>query len=225
MEHVGRMGSSPFEAASFEVALDEAAAWAFPPYIRCVPPPARRWKKPFWRRTRSARKTLELPAIITSDSRPAARALPRRAADLRHRHLTRGREAARAESATRIYMTTDALDAAELSPADAFEQGIVPVLDEVCRAVDHECVDPWILAGTTVAVGNISELALAAQVGATAEIRSCLPVHNTPCMEALAERGAGAFCSHPRSRSTRLSRLAPPRPQPWASPFSAARAL
>ena len=29
VEHVGRMGSSPFEAASFDVALDEAAAWAF----------------------------------------------------------------------------------------------------------------------------------------------------------------------------------------------------
>ena len=48
-----------------------------------------------------------------------------------------------------------------------------------------------------MAIGNISELALAAQVGATAEIRSCLPVHNTPCMEALAERGAGAFWLSP----------------------------
>ena len=82
-------------------------------------------------------------------------------------------------------MTTDALDAADLSPADALEQGIVPVLDEVCRAVDHERVDPWVVAGATVAIGNISELALAAQVGATAEVRSCLPVHNVPCMEHL----------------------------------------
>lgn len=94
-------------------------------------------------------------------------------------------------------MTTDALEAAGVSPADAFEQGIVPVLDEVCRAVDHVRVDPWINAGATVAIGNISELALAAQVGATAEVRSCLPVHNTPCMEALAERGAGAFWLSP----------------------------
>lgn len=94
-------------------------------------------------------------------------------------------------------MTTDALEAVGLSPADAFEQGIVPVLDEVCRAVDHERVDPWINAGATVAVGNISELAVAAHAGATAEIRSCLPVHNTPCMEALAERGAGAFWLSP----------------------------
>ncbi len=94
-------------------------------------------------------------------------------------------------------MTTDALEAVGLSPADAFEQGIVPALDEVCRAVDHARVDPWVVAGATVAIGNISELALAAQVGATAEIRSCLPVHNTPCMEALAERGAGAFWLSP----------------------------
>ena len=39
--------------------------------------------------------------------------------------------------------------------------------------------------------------AIAAQTGATAEIRSCLPVHNTPCMEALAKRGAGAFWLSP----------------------------
>ena len=128
-------------------------------------------------------------------------------------------EAARAEGATRLYMTTDVLEAVGLSPADAFEQGIVPVLDEVCRAVDHERVDPWINAGATVAVGNISELAVAAQTGATAEIRSCLPVHNTPCMEALAERGAGAFWLSPeitldeivrRARGSGHHRLWPP---------------
>lgn len=115
-------------------------------------------------------------------------------------------------------MTTDALEAVGLSPADAFEQGIVPVLDEVCRAVDHERVDPWINAGATVAVGNISELAVAAHAGATAEIRSCLPVHNTPCMEALAERGAGAFWLSPEITGLdEIVSLAPPRPQPWAS--------
>ena len=127
-------------------------------------------------------RTLELPAIVTSDSRPAPehyRDEPQICATVTS--LEAAEE--RARGASRIYMTTDALDAAELSPADAFEQGIVPVLDEVCRAVDHVRVDPWIQAGATVAVGNISELALATQVGATAEIRSCLPVHNTPCME------------------------------------------
>ena len=141
-------------------------------------------------------KTLELPILDK-----CTRAMPEHYRDEPQVCATvttlEAAEAARAEGATRIYMTTDALEAVGLSPADAFEQGIVPILDEVCRAVDHERVDPWINAGATVAVGNISELAVAAQVGATAEIRSCLPVHNTPCMEALAERGAGAFWLSP----------------------------
>ena len=132
VEHVGRMGSSPFEAASFEVALDEGCGMGF--------------------------------SAVHKVRAAACKALE---------------------------------EAILLSTADTFEQGIVPVLDEVCRAVDHVRVDPWVVAGATVAIGNISELALAAQVGATAEIRSCLPVLNTPCMEALAERGAGAFWLSP----------------------------
>ncbi len=167
-------------------------------------------------------KTLELPAIVTSDSRPAPRHYrdePQICATVTSLEAA---VAARAEGATRIYMTTDALDAAKLSPADTFEQGIVPVLDEVCRAVDHVRVDPWVVAGATVVIGII-DLVLAAQVGATAEIRSCLPVHNTPCMEALAERGAGAFWLSPeitarrdclarrrRARGSRHHRLWPP---------------
>ena len=77
-------------------------------------------------------------------------------------------------------MTTDALDAADLSPADALEQGIVPVLDEVCRAVDHERVDPWVVAGATVAIGNISELALAPRLAPRR--RSALACPCTTCL-------------------------------------------
>ena len=197
VEHVGRMGSSPFEAASFDVALDEGCGMGFSAVHKVRAAACKALEEAILAPYEERAKTLELPAIVTSDSRPMPehyRDEPQICATVISLDAV---EAARAEGATRIYMTTDALDAAELSPADAFEQGIVPVLDEVCRAVDHECVDPWIVAGATVAIGNISELALAAQVGATAEIRSCLPVHNTPCMEALAERGASAFWLSP----------------------------
>lgn len=61
-------------------------------------------------------RTLELPAIVTSDSRP----MPEHYRDEPQICATvtsfEAAEAARAEGATRIYMTTDALDAAELSP-------------------------------------------------------------------------------------------------------------
>ena len=197
VEHVGRMGSSPFEAASFDVSLDADCGMGFSAVHKVRAAACKALEEAILAPYEERAKTLELPAIVTSDSR----AMPEHYRDEPQICATvttlEAAEAVRAEGATRIYMTTDALDTAELSPADAFEQGIVPVLDEVCRAVDHERVDPWINAGITVAVGNISELAVAAHAGATAEIRSCLPVHNTPCMEALAERGAGAFWLSP----------------------------
>ena len=197
VEHVGRMGSSPFEAASFDVSLDAGCGMGFSAVHKVRAAACKALEEAILAPYEERAKTLELPAIVTSDSRPAPehyRDEPQICATVTSLEAA---EAARAEGAARIYMTTDVLEAVGLSPADAFEQGIVPVLDEVCRALDHERVDPWINAGATVAVGNISELALAAQVGATAEIRSCLPVHNTPCMEALAERGAGAFWLSP----------------------------
>lgn len=196
VEHVGRMGSSPFEAASFDVSLDAGCGMGFSAVHKVRAAACTALEEAILAPYEERAKTLELP-VLDKCTRP----MPKHYRDEPQICATvtslEAAEAARAEGATRIYMTTDALEAVGLSPADAFEQGIVPVLDEVCRAVDHERVDPWINAGATVAVGNISELAVAAHAGATAEIRSCLPVHNTPCMEALAERGAGAFWLSP----------------------------
>lgn len=196
VEHVGRMGSSPFEAASFDVALDEGCGMGFSAVHKVRTAACKALEEAILAPYAERAKTLEIPVLDK-----CTRAMPEHYRDEPQICATvtslEAAEAARAEGATRIYMTTDALEAVGLSPADTFEQGIVPVLDEVCRVVDHERVDPWINAGATVAVGNISELAVAAHAGATAEIRSCLPVHNTPCMEALAERGAGAFWLSP----------------------------
>ena len=196
VEHVGRMGSSPFEAASFDVSLDAGCGMGFSAVHKVRAAACKALEETILAPYEERAKTLEIPLLDK-----CTRAMPEHYRDepqiCAAVTTLEAAEAARAEGAARIYMTTDALEAVGLSPADAFEQGIVPVLDEVCRAVDHERVDPWINAGATVAVGNISELAVAAHAGATAEIRSCLPVHNIPCMEALAERGAGAFWLSP----------------------------
>jgi putative protease len=196
VEHVGRMGSSPFEPASFDVALDEGCGMGFSAVHKVRAAACKALEEAILAPYEERAKTLEIPGLDK-----CTRAMPEHYRDepqiCAAVTTLEAAEAARAEGATRIYMTTDALEAVGLSPADAFEQGIIPVLDEVCRAVDHERVDPWINAGATVAVGNISELAVAVHAGATAEVRSCLPVHNTPCMEALAKRGAGAFWLSP----------------------------
>ena len=76
---------------------------------------------------------------------------------------------------TRIYL--DVIDVEPTSGLLAYvaEEGLVPVLDEVCREPDHARLDPWVRAGLPVAVGNLSGLSLARECGALAETRSCIP--------------------------------------------------
>jgi putative protease len=96
-------------------------------------------------------------------------------------------QAALDAGATRVYATADALKA-----QDGWPKGVIPWLDEVCREIDHDRLDPYVREGQHVAVGNVSELALAAERGALAEIRPCIPIHNTAALATLVELGAGA---------------------------------
>ena len=212
-EHVGRMGSSPFEAASFDIDLDENCGMGFSAVHKVRAAACKALEETILTPYTQRADTLEKPRAITESALPAKtnRDKPQICATVTTLDAA---EAARSEGAEVIYMTTDALDAAELSPAAARERGIVPVLDEVCREVDHVRVDPWIAAGSPVAIGNISELAAAVKAGAPAEIRSCLPVHNVPCMTALAKRGAVAFWLSPEITLDEVCQLGATAPVP-----------
>lgn len=220
-EHVGRMGSSPFEAATFEIDLDEGCGMGFSAVHKVRAEACRLLEEailaPYAEQTRRAEATTIAVAEHGMDRRTAAGAAlgapatgpapePTICATVTSLEAA---QAAREAGATRIYMTTDALTASGLSPEQARERGIVPILDEVCRRIDHGRLDSWVESGSTVAIGNISELALAVERGAQAEIRSCLPVHNIPCMEALAVRGANAFWLSPELTLDEICQLAP----------------
>ena len=110
VEHVGRMGSSPFEAASFDVTLDEGCGMGFSAVHKVRAAACKALEEAILAPYEERAKTLELPAIVTSDSRPAPehyRDEPQICATVTSLEAA---EAARAEGATRIYMTTDALD-------------------------------------------------------------------------------------------------------------------
>lgn len=94
--------------------------------------------------------------------------------------------------ATRVYAQADALDTLEGWPA-----GTVPILDEVCREPDHERLDRWVRADAPAAIGNVSELALAARLGAKPEVRGCIPVHNEACLAVLESAGAAGVWLSP----------------------------
>ena len=206
IEHVGRMGGSPFTAASFTVDLDEGCGMGFSAVHkvraeacrlleeRILAPYAFRTEQPKMTRLGSDPKLVRLtgktPEICTT-------ATSLDAAD-----------AAREAGADLVYMAVENLLAVGLSPVDAIGRGIVPVLDEICREDDHTRLDPWIVSGAPVAIGNISELALAAERGAGAELRSCIPVHNIACLQALAERGAHGAWLSPELTLAEIERIA-----------------
>ena len=227
IEHVGRMGGTPFEAASFAVEFDQGCGMGFSAVhkVRAQACDAleTRILAPYRKR---AERFAKLPPFDTSvrcierveEEARAARGSAGDDADAPARRVPEvcalatsleAADAARAAGATRIYMLVDSLEAANLTPDDAEGRGIVPVLDEVSREADHARLDPWVRPGAPVAVCNISELALAAERGATAEVRSCLPVHNLACLEALAARGAHGFWLSPELSLSEIEHLGP----------------
>lgn len=206
VEHVGRMGSSPFEAVSFDIQLDEGCGMGFSAVhkVRAAACEAleRSILAPYAERVNHLMVQSDpvCPADLNDLGEVCALVTSLDAA-----------AAARKAGAARVYMTVDDLLAEGLSPASCSAEGVIPVLDEVSREADHERLDPWFTPGAPAAVGTISELALGAEIGSVVELRSCIPVHNVPCMRELAARGAHAAWLSPELTLAEIERIAPQR--------------
>lgn len=206
VEHVGRMGSSPFEAINFDIQLDEGCGMGFSAVhkVRAAACEAleRAILAPYAERVSHLMVQSDpvCPADLNDLGEVCALVTSLNAA-----------AAARKAGAARVYMTVDDLLAEGLSPASCSAEGVIPVLDEVSREADHERLDPWLTPGAPAAVGTISELALGAEIGSVVELRSCIPVHNVPCMRELAARGAHAAWLSPELTLAEIERIAPQR--------------
>ena len=216
VEHVGRMGSSPFEAAMFDIEMDEGCGMGFSAVHKVRAHACELLEEALdaGYRTRAAQLE-ELPAFAqtadTADHAPDA-AVSEGAHEPEICAIAASLAAARAArdaGASRIYVNADVLAAEGMTPHDVQAAGLIPILDEVCREGDHARLDPWILAGAPVAVGNISELALASERDARPEVRSCLPVHNLACIHALERHGAAGFWLSPELTLDEIARFAP----------------
>ena len=207
--HGGRMGSSAFEATSVDIQLDEGCGMGFSAVHRV---------------RAAACEALERAILAPYESRaphvpaaPAERRAEPHAVEATVPEicaLVTSREAARLArdaGAARIYMAVDDLLAAGVSPQDIAREKIIPVLDEVSREVDHERLDHWLASGAPAAVGTISELSLGAESGSLVELRSCIPVHNVACMQALGGRGANGIWLSPELTLAEIERIAPHR--------------
>lgn len=206
VEHVGRMGSSPFEALSFDIQLDEGCGMGFSAVHKVRAAACKALERailaPYAERVNHLMVQSDpvCPADLNDLGEVCALVTSLNAA-----------AAARKAGAARVYMTVDDLLAEGLSPASCSAEGVIPVLDEVSREADHERLDPWFTPGAPAAVGTISELALGAEIGSVVELRSCIPVHNVPCMRELAARGAHAAWLSPELTLAEIERIAPQR--------------
>ena len=206
VEHVGRMGSSPFEAVSFDIQLDESCGMGFSAVHKVRAAACKALERailaPYAERANHLMVQSDpvCPADLNDLGEVCALVTSLNAA-----------AAARKAGAARVYMTVDDLLAEGLSPASCSAEGVIPVLDEVSRELDHERLDPWFTPGAPAAVGTISELALGAEIGSVVELRSCIPVHNVPCMRELAARGAHAAWLSPELTLAEIERIAPQR--------------
>lgn len=209
IEHVGRMGSSPFEATSFDIQLDAGCGMGFSAVHRVRAAACEALERAILALHESrVSHALAAPAERRAEPYAAEAAVPEICALVTSREAAR---LARDAGAVRIYMAVDDLLAAGVSPQGIAREKIIPVLDEVSREVDHERLDPWLASGTPAAVGTISELSLGAERASLVELRSCIPVHNVACMQALGERGANGIWLSPELTLAEIERIAPHR--------------
>lgn len=193
VEHVGRMGGSAFVSVDFDIQLDEGCGMRFAD-VHKVRTEACRALAHELLAPYDQREASKVPsaALLARDLREAG-VCPQPAAgdNVEVCALVASVEAAHAArraGATRLYATADVL------AQQRWPEGLEPLpwLDEVCREGDHGRLDPWVRAGRPVAVGNVSQLALAVQSGASPEVRPCIPVHNAHALAALVGAGASA---------------------------------
>ena len=201
-EHVGRMGGTPFEPATVEVELDDGCGMGFSAVHKV-----------------RAEACAALEDAILAPY--ASRVLPQ-VPQCAQKHIpfeqpvevcalvadSTSAWAALEAGATRLYATPEALMRGD------WPDGVVPLLDEVCREADHVQLDRWVRADVPLAVGNVSELALARECGAAAEIRSCIPVHNLSALSALVAAGARGVWLSAELSLDEIVRLAPQSPVP-----------
>ena len=215
VEHVGRMGGGPFEPASFDVQMDEGVGMGFSAVHKVRAAAVRALEEallaPYAERDGNTASAPSDRAVAyrLGEARAAAGIADPAAVEREEPcacALVADPDCARAAfeaGAARVYATVD-----DLSLGD-WPEGVIAWLDEVCREGDHARLDPWVAEGAPVAVGNVSELALAAERGAAPEIRSCIPVHNESCVVALEEAGAAGFWLSPELTLEQVCELAP----------------
>ncbi len=191
VEHAGRLGGSAFVARNYNIELDDGCGLRFSDVhkVRSAACKALAAKilGPYDQRE-LGRSPSDI--VIARDLKRRMPALQDESRQVEICALVTSPQAAKAArdaGASRIYATPDAIAAGNWGDIEP-----IAWLSEVAREPDHAWQDPTIKPSKPVAVGNVSQLALAASRGAIAEVRPCIPVHNLSALALLVKAGASA---------------------------------
>ena len=205
VEHVCRMGTTPFEPRAVACELDASCGMGFSA-VHAVRAAACDKLEQALLAPYSHRNLTRGQVFCQVAHNNIARDLTEDLSPCQVCALVASAEAARTAieaGATRIYATADSLAEGD------WPEGVIPWLDEVCREGDHARLDPLIEAGKPVACGNMSEFAAAAELGALPEIRPCVPVHNASGIAALESWGAAALWLSHEITLEQIKRITP----------------
>ncbi len=217
-EHVGRFGTSPFEAVSWEIELDEGAGMGFSAVhaVRAEAVEALRqallapWDK-------RAATLIDAPFSLKAPS--PARQSGTEAGRGRICALVTSPDAARAATAAgadAVYAPADDLvlgPGASCRPDLAgsgteWPAGVVPVFGEVSRASDVRRLAGLVAAGMPVVCGTVSWLDLAVERGARPWLWHTVPLHNHAAVRELASAGAQGLWLSPELELLEIAALA-----------------
>ena len=219
-EHVGRMGTSPFEAVSWDIALDDGVGMGFSAVhavrAEAVAALEQALLQPWDDRNRHL---IEAPYSLSvqSEQRAEGSDTPQVCALVTS---PRAAQVARQAGASVIYAPAEDLvlgagssgrrDAAEAEDGDALSwpPDVVPVLGEVSRQRDYELLASVASAGAPLVAGTVSWLAWAHEQGADAWLWHSVPVHNHAAARELAQSGAQGLWLSPELELLEIETLA-----------------
>ena len=214
-EHVGRMGTSPFEPASWDVRVDEGAGMAFSAVhsVRAQAADALRAELLAPWRAR-AERLVDAPCSLPRRPRAPTSAAPELCA------LATSPEAARralAAGASRVYAPVEDIvcGAGSSGRADLAGQGgawpesVIPLLGEVGRPEDRKLWEHVLRPGAPVIAGCVAALAASVGHGCACELWDTVPLHNRPSFEAAADMGARGAWLSPELTLLEIEQLAP----------------
>ncbi|MGI6216602.1 MAG: DUF3656 domain-containing U32 family peptidase [Coriobacteriales bacterium] len=207
VEHVGRMGTTPFELDSIDVDLDDGCGMGFSAIHRVRAEACDELERQIlepWRERESMVSSSDKVQVSSHGYSDRAECTEPDSPEICVLAPTPQHAGAAMDAgATRVYATADALG--------EFPQGWpcppIPLLDEICHESDHDRLDKWVEEGSPVAVGNVSGLSLAAERGASPEIRHTIPVHNTRTLALMESFGASGIWLSPELEIDQIGQL------------------